>query len=348
LPATPCVVCYRPAVLVPLFLGWFTLQAQLGGLNGPVFSLAVFATANIVVFTYLIWTGGRQLNLMEAEKHAAEESFRLAFEASPSGMIISDRDGTITLVNARAEELFGYRREELLGNSIDLLVPEWSREAHGRLRREFFNAATPGALRQPREVSARRKDGTQFLAEVGLNPIETQNGTCILSSLVDVTARRRAEEERQKFVSLADRSLEFIGMCDLNYNPYYINSAGLRLVGLDNLEAWRVKVQDYFFPEDRSFVINEFLPQVLRDGHGEVEIRFRHFKTGAAIWMLYNVFSVFDIRGTLVRWATVSINISDRKKGRMLSARLWSNCDSSRITCLPLCSDVAPTCVMYG
>jgi PAS domain S-box-containing protein len=122
-------------------------------------------------------------------------------------------------------------------------------------------------------------------------------------------------ESRQKFVSLANSSLEFIGMYDVNFRPFYVNTAGLRLIGLDSLEAARrTKVQDYFFQEDQPFIINEFFPRVLRDGHGAVEIRFRHFKTGAAIWMIYNVFNILDARGTGIGWATVSINVTERKK----------------------------------
>jgi PAS domain S-box-containing protein len=151
--------------------------------------------------------------------------------------------------------------------------------------------------------------------EIGLNPIETEESTWVLSSILDITEKRRAEEERQKFVSLVDRSLEFVGMCDLDFRPFYVNAAGLRLVGLDNLEAAsRIKVQDYFFPQDQPFITNEFLPRVLNEGHGKVEIRFRHFKTGDAVWMLYNVFSICDAHGVTVGWATVSVDITERKK----------------------------------
>jgi hypothetical protein len=86
---------------------------------------------------------------------------------------------------------------------------------------------------------------------------------------------------------LADSSLEFIGFCDRHFRPLHINAAGLRLVGLDNLEAaCRLKVQDFFFPEDQPFITNEFFPRVVRDGHGKVEIRFRHFKTCEAMSMI--------------------------------------------------------------
>ena len=245
----------------------------------------------------------------------AEQRFRLVVEAAPSGMVMVDRDGKIVLVNSRTEKLFGYERKELLGQSIEMLVPESLRERHAGLRTEYFGRKLAGPMGIGRDLYARRKDGTQVPVEIGLNPIETEQGTWVLSSITDITERRRAEEERQKFVSLADRSLEFIGMCDLDFRWFYVNPAGLRLVGLDNLEAaCQIKVQDYFFVEDQLFITNEFLPRVVRDGQGQVEIRFRHIKTGEAIWMLYNVFGICDSRGAVVGWATVSVDITERRR----------------------------------
>jgi PAS domain S-box-containing protein len=251
----------------------------------------------------------------QTERRHAEERFRLVFEAAPSGMVIVDQAGRIALVNSRTEALFGYGRHDLFGQLIEILVPELSRENHADLRQEFFRRPQARPMGMGQLLNARRKDGTQFPVEIGLNPIETEDGTWVLSSITDITDRRRAEEERQKFVSLADRSMEFVGMCDLDLRPFYINPAGLRLVGLAQLEeACRLKVQDYFFPEDRPFILNEFFPRVLRDGHGGVEIRFRHFRTGEAIWMLYNVFNICDIAGATVGWATVSVNLTERKR----------------------------------
>lgn len=124
-----------------------------------------------------------------------------------------------------------------------------------------------------------------------------------------------AEVQTQMFRSLADNSLEFIGMCDLAFKPFYVNEAGMKLVGLDSLEqACAVKVQDFFFPEDQRYVSEDFFPKVLREGRGEVEIRFRHFKTGAAVWVIYNVFQVLDAQGRVSGYATVSRNITRRKQ----------------------------------
>ena len=131
----------------------------------------------------------------------------------------------------------------------------------------------------------------------------------------DTRPRKQAEAERQKFVSLADQSTEFIGMCDMEFRPFYANDAALQIVGLDSLEeACRTPVQEFFFPEDQTFIVNEFFPKVLREGRAEVEIRFRHFKTGKAVWMIHNVFFVKGVDGKPVGLATVSRNITERKR----------------------------------
>jgi PAS domain S-box-containing protein len=166
----------------------------------------------------------------------------------------------------------------------------------------------------------RRADGAyRWLLAHGVPRFTADNDFLgYIGSCIDITERIRAEEERQKFVSLADSSLEFIAMCDLDFRPFYVNAAGMRLVGLDNLEeALRVTIQDYFFPEDQSFIINEFFPRVLRDGHGKVEIRFRHFKTGEAIWMIYNVFNICNAHGATIGWATVSVDITERRRAEL-------------------------------
>ena len=130
----------------------------------------------------------------------------------------------------------------------------------------------------------------------------------------DITQYKMVENEGKKFFLLAESSSEFIGMCDVDMNPFYVNPAGRRMVGLpDMAAACRVKVQDYYFPEDQQFITEEFFPRVLREGHGDVEIRLRHFQTGEPIWMFYYLFSVHDAGGTPVGWATVSRDITQSK-----------------------------------
>jgi PAS domain S-box-containing protein len=124
-----------------------------------------------------------------------------------------------------------------------------------------------------------------------------------------------SEIEHQIFISLADNSNEFFGISNLSMKPIYVNPAGLRVVGIESIEqAGEVSVLDFFFPEDRDYLENEFFPSVLRDGQGEIEIRFRHFRTGEALWMIYMVFLVKDKDGAPFGYGTISRDITERKR----------------------------------
>lgn len=165
------------------------------------------------------------------------------------------------------------------------------------------------------EYRLARPDQTErWIATTGAVFFENGRPIRMVGTAQDVTERKRAEAERQKFVSLAEQSMEFIGICSLEFEPLYINPAGARLVGLEREKAPRTPIQDYFFPEDRAFVFNEFHACLLRDDHANVEIRFRHFKTGEALWMLYNVFVLRDEGGAPIGLATVSRDITARKR----------------------------------
>ncbi len=130
----------------------------------------------------------------------------------------------------------------------------------------------------------------------------------------EVAERNRTIAERDLYVSLVKSGTEFTGMCDTGGVPFFINDAGLRLVGLDNVEeGFKTPIKDYFFPEDQAFIMDEFIPAVFRNGRGEIEIRFRHFKTGEALWMIYKVFTLKDLNGNIIGLGTVSTNITERK-----------------------------------
>ena len=146
--------------------------------------------------------------------------------------------------------------------------------------------------------------------------------TKILGVATDYTDRKRAAEEIHIFYALAENSGEFIGMSDAAGTPFYGNPAAMRLVGLADLEAFRrTPVREFFFPEDQERIVQEFFPRVMRDGKGELEVRFRHFQTGEAIWMLYNVFVIQGDNGAPPILATVSRNIHAQKQIQLESDR---------------------------
>lgn len=137
----------------------------------------------------------------------------------------------------------------------------------------------------------------------------------VVGTAQDITARKRVEIERQKFVSLAEQSVEFIGICSLAFEPLYINPEGMRLLGLASVDVVEsLKIEDVFFPQDRAFVFEAFFPKVLREGHGNIEIRFRRFDTGEAVWMLYNVFLLRSPLGAPIGFATVSRDITQKRR----------------------------------
>ena len=132
------------------------------------------------------------------ERKQAQDRFRLVVEASPTGIVLVDPQGNIVLVNARAEKLFGYGREELIGQPIELLVPERFRGENPAHRAGFHAAPTVWAMGAGRELFCRRKDASEFPVEIGTSPIQSPEGPLVLSAIVDITERKQAEAEARK------------------------------------------------------------------------------------------------------------------------------------------------------
>lgn len=126
-------------------------------------------------------------------KHA-DQRFRLAIDASPTGMLLVDGLGIISMVNAQVEKLFGYSRAELLGQPIELLVPERFRAHHPELRRVFAADPIIRTIGTGRDLYGLRKDHGEVPIEIGLNPLHTSQGDFVLVSIVDITERKRATE----------------------------------------------------------------------------------------------------------------------------------------------------------
>ncbi|NBQ70439.1 MAG: PAS domain S-box protein, partial [Nitrosomonadaceae bacterium] len=127
-------------------------------------------------------------------KHA-EEMIHLAVEASPNGMVMTNHEGKIMMVNTTTEALFGYQREELLGQSIEVLLPESHRAHHPALRNDFIKHPSTRAMGHGRDLHGQHKNGKEFPVEVGLNPIQTPRGVMVLASVIDITERKSQEEQ---------------------------------------------------------------------------------------------------------------------------------------------------------
>jgi PAS domain S-box-containing protein len=234
-------------------------------------------------------------------------------ESSNDAIISKSLDGIIQSWNAAAERLFGYRSEEAVGKHISLVIPP------ERIAEEdqIISSLKAGQRLEHFETERRRSDGQRILVSLTISPIKDSSGEVVGASKIvrDITDRKRTEAERQKFVTLVENSTDFIGICDLNGIPFFVNGAGLEMVGLDSIEqAALTPVADFFFPEDQERIMNEFFPSVVANGHGEIEVRFRHFKTGQALWMAYKVLTLTDEDGKPNAFATVSQDVTERKQ----------------------------------
>jgi diguanylate cyclase (GGDEF)-like protein/PAS domain S-box-containing protein len=120
------------------------------------------------------------------------EQFRDLLEAAPDAMVIVDADGHITLVNRQTERLFGYSRDELVGQPVEILLPETIRHRHTAQRQAYTTAPEVRPMGAGLELSARRRDGTEFPAEISLSPLQTAQGLLISAAVRDITERKRA------------------------------------------------------------------------------------------------------------------------------------------------------------
>ncbi|MBU3736537.1 MAG: PAS domain S-box protein, partial [Methylobacterium sp.] len=133
---------------------------------------------------------------VEAEQmaRAREQQFRALLDSTPDPMVIVDQHGRIVMVNLEALKLFGYRREEILGQAVEMLLPQRDRERHIGQRNGYLNLAEPAALGGGRELWAVTRDGREFPVEISLSPIETQEGLLIVSALRDISQRRETDQ----------------------------------------------------------------------------------------------------------------------------------------------------------
>lgn len=155
------------------------------------------------LFMEILAVMGLVLAAAVAERKRVAERFGIAVESAPNAMVMVDQRGRIALVNSQALKMFGYNRRELTGQPIEVLIPERFRGGHPEHRMEFASSPQARPMGAGRDLYAVRKDGSEFPVEIGLNPIETDDELLVMSAIVDITERKRAEEQI-RHLALAD------------------------------------------------------------------------------------------------------------------------------------------------
>ena len=138
------------------------------------------------------------------EEHRLRERFRLAVEASPAALLMVQQDGRILMANSRGLTLFGYTEAELIGQPIELLVPQRFRAEHPARRDSFFKDPVQRAMGAELELLGVRKDGSEFPVKVGLSPVETAEGKAVICGVLDITDQKKTMEAMRQAKEAAE------------------------------------------------------------------------------------------------------------------------------------------------
>ena len=248
------------------------------------------------------------------DRKKAAEQFKNLLETAPDAMVIIEINGLISLVNQQAEQLFGYSRQELVGQPVEILVPERLRDRHVGHRDGYFVDPKVRGMGAGLELSGRRKDGSEFPIEISLSPLEPEDGRFATAAVRDITDRKKAQEQIRNLLETAPDAMVIIDQRGL---ITLVNRQTERLFGYerDDMIGQRVEM---------------LVPERLREthvGHRRgyfVDPKVREMGAGLELWGRRADGSEFPIEISLSpleteegRFATAAVrDITDRKKAQ--------------------------------
>jgi protein-histidine pros-kinase len=248
------------------------------------------------------------------DRISQEMKLRGLLESAPDAMVIAGPDGRIVLVNGQAERLFGYTREELLGKSVDLLVPEAVRARHAGNRAHYAGEPQPRPMGAGLDLKARRKDGSEFPVEVSLSPLETPEGTLVSSAIRDISARKQAEHDLrdalERFRALADASPIGIVHTRADGTVDYVNETWRQITGVrdhEDREAMRRSVH----PEDQPKMAQLWRACVAEGREFSGDMRFVH-ADGAVRHTRARAVPVRDAAGTITGFVSALADVTEQ------------------------------------
>jgi len=250
----------------------------------------------------------------------------------PDAIVAVDRDGTIVQVNTQAQELFGYNRDELIGQKVEVLVPESYRRQHHRHRENFAEAPKTRRMGADLDLYGRRRNGSEFPVEVSLSPVSTENGTFVLSAIRDISDRKKiAEELRRANEELYRRTTEQLGEYRSRL-ALIIDSSDDAIIG-KNLDgtiiSWNKGAERIYgyapeevigkhisllAPGDRPDEIQEILQKIARGESTEHFESVRVTKDGRQLDVSISVSPLRDAKGEIIGASAIARDITAQKR----------------------------------
>ena len=257
-----------------------------------------------------------------ADVKKLEHRFRMLLESAPDAMVIADERGIIQLVNAQAERIFGYAKPEMLGQPVEMLMPQGARSKHEAHRAGYIGAPRPRMMGQGLELQGRRKDGSVFPVEIALSPLETDGGVLVSAAVRDISERKRIEDAKQHLVAIMRSSNDAIISMDTDARITSWNPGAEQVFGYPAAEMIGRHVAD-LIPEDRRGTEHELDRRVLSgQDHVEHYETVRKRKDGSLVAVSLTISPIRNERGVITGASKFAHDITERRKAQAELERL--------------------------